>query len=147
MRVKYHTSMDEPTPAAGIEHLREYFLSFGSVGHYLKRAQEWHASKKTSDPLPPRWLHLAERSLLRADYPRYGEFAANVEASKRASFEPARLARLDALVGELNAFLKQSDILAAFRKDGSPELRKLSELYKDLRHTLYGVKSDVEPTE
>ena len=122
-----------------IAHLRDFFLAFGTIGHYLKRLSEYNASRKTADPLPPRWLHLAERSLLLAPYPRYLEFAHTNEAQ----FSPERLARLDELVDRIRAVLRRPDVLASLRDDGSNNHQELSGLYRNLQHTLFGVKGTV----
>ena len=123
-----------------IGHLRDYFLVFGTVGHYIKRVNEFHASRKTSEPLPPRWLHLAERSLVRMPYPKYLAFITATDSAKKADFEPHQLAKLDQLVDQINELLNKPEILTLLRQDGSPEFGDLSRIYKDLQHTVYGVK-------
>jgi len=141
--------MEESREQVDLEALNDYFFVFGSIGHYLKRAVEFHESRKSPEPLPPRWLHLAERSIVRSPYPRYEEFA--VGAPRPAALPPQRVAKIDSVVVELNSLLSREGVLAAFRQPDSPELAELARLYKALRHAVYGVKDGAanaaDPTE
>src|SRR4051812_33030571 len=53
---------------------RQYILAFGSVAHYIKQVEQYHESHQTTDPLPPRWLHLAERSLMHRPILKYQQY-------------------------------------------------------------------------
>ena len=114
--------MSKTPPLTHLTRLQDYFLAFGSIGHYLKRAAEFHESRKTPEPLPTRWLHLAERSLVRADYPKYLDFIASSSSPANVDLEKEknRLAELDLIVERIHSLLLQPDVLASFRQNDSP---------------------------
>ena len=91
-------------------------MAFGSIAHYLKRVEEFHESRKTGEPLPPRWLHLAERSLRHRPILTYSEYFSTGESQPK----------LDSLTHEINMLLEQEEI----------QTEKLAALYSEVRQTL-----------
>ncbi len=78
----------------------DYLLALGSIAHYLKRAKQFKESRGTSEPLPPRWMHLAERSIQHRSIQTYGEYFGTSE----------KHSELDKLVHEINTLLQADDI-------------------------------------
>ena len=114
---------------------KDYLLAFGSVSHYLKRIAEYHESRKTSEPLPTRWLHLAERSLLHRPLLKYAEYftPSELDALGLKPDAKTRLSKVDELVDHMNALLGQPGITSSLRENESLQLKQLSELYESVR--------------
>ncbi len=78
----------------------DYLLALGSIAHYLKRAKQFEESRGTSEPLPPRWMHLATRSIQHRPIQTYGEYFGTGELHPE----------LDKLVHDINTLLEADEI-------------------------------------
>lgn len=115
---------------------RQYLLAMGSVAHYLKQVEEYHESHQTAEPLPPRWLNLAERSLLHRPILKYQDYFSSVEF-KHPSYNSeaqARLKSLDVLVENCNELLRQEGILSKLKAKNSSEFENLKNIYRKARN-------------
>jgi len=110
---------------------REYLLALGSIGHYIKQVEQYHESQQTEDPLPPRWLRLAERSLLHRPIMKYREYFNSVEFQHPDYSQEVlnRLEYLDQLVESFNSLLQQEGILAQLKEKDSGKFSSLKEIY------------------
>lgn len=119
---------------------RQYMLALGSVAHYLKRIEQYHESQSTGEPLPPRWLFLAERSLTHRPILKYRDYFSAAEYL-HPNYEQETvtvLQKLDDLVESINSLLQQPGILQSLKKNASPEFESLNKLYSRVRAIVNG---------
>lgn len=134
--VKEHQTKEIPEISSLSLLSRQYLLAMGSVGHYIKQIEQYHESHQTDDPLPPRWLHLAERSLLHRPILKYLEYFKPEEFHHPHYNEEvlARIKALDELVDSFNNLLQTEGILRQLKAKESPEFQALRELYSKAKN-------------
>ena len=103
---------------------REYLLAFGPVEEYLKVIKEER---------PNRWKNLARRALLQRPILKYAEAFAEHAASGLDDASKQTVAKLDAIVDELNGV--RDEVVA---QDSDLPYSRLVELYERARGLVLG---------